>query len=307
MRPGRALLIVPLLIAILALPMAPARADGTQTLGCPAYGYTMQVPAAWTVTGACSPRASATSGNGLTMTVIVEKHGYWNDGRSKASILGDARMFGTIGSVQNFQPDIVRGHVFLVGVVGVTGAGNRRLAFLEAETFADGRLYKFSAPFDSGRYQVLVKLMAAALGTIIISGSTDGSQQSGSDVYGVQVCSGTKFIKKYLACMGSDHTFSLRSFAGGHVTASAAAGKYFTSTTITIFLSRKDGDSSINLGQYVATVGLSYDMWSTTLPGFFQECNVTPQPGTTYVIEADEQGTNGAAALLGTNTFTLNP
>lgn len=170
MRPGRALLIVPLLIAILALPMAPARADGTQTLGCPAYGYTMQVPAAWTVTGTCSSKAKATNGHGLTMAVAVEKHGWWSDDRSRASIAGDAHALGSLKGTLDPRTVEIHGHFFLSGTVDLNGKDGKELVFAEMETFSAGRLYKFSAKVTNFADTRIVGAMGTAWMTIAIAG-----------------------------------------------------------------------------------------------------------------------------------------
>lgn len=168
MRPC-ALLALPLLAA-LTVPRADAALPAAaKTIGCPAYGYSMRVPSYWTVSNACSARSTAKEGGGLILTVTVEKHGYWNDSRSRSSIRGDARTLGIITGMPAFQQTFIGGRAFLACTVDVAGTGGKPLVFVEMETFADGRLYKFAARIASPRNDAVTNAMGTALKTITIS------------------------------------------------------------------------------------------------------------------------------------------
>lgn len=163
MRP-KALLALPLL-PLLAAPGAGAAA--TRVLGCPAYGYALRVPSSWAVSGACSARATAASA-GLTLIVTVERHGYWDDGRPRASIRGDALALGAIAGTPTFAPTSIGRRTFLGGTVVVVGADRRPLAFLELETFAAGRLYKVAARIAGLHDDAALRAIGTAPETIAI-------------------------------------------------------------------------------------------------------------------------------------------
>ena len=138
------------LILLIALNVPRAEAAGnavaTETVGCGAFGYAMRVPATWYVAAPCSPRATvaADSRLGLHMAVAVERHGWWSDARSYASILGDARAIGIPQGKPLGSPLQIEGHTFISGTIAVLSSYGG-VVFLEIETFTAGRLYKFSA------------------------------------------------------------------------------------------------------------------------------------------------------------------
>ena len=138
-------------------------------LGCAKLGYTLPVPAGWIIKNPCSLSASASDpGPGqLQIVVIVEHHGWWSAARSRASITADFHTGCTVISPLRWSTYTQGSIVFTDASAQVRVVKTRAQQLMaEAESFANGRLYKVVRSFVWDRSRTVNGHRAATLSAI---------------------------------------------------------------------------------------------------------------------------------------------
>jgi hypothetical protein len=170
----------------LATLRAQARTADAQVLGCPKLGYSLAVPTGWHIRGGCSPKAGATDGQGIALTVAVERHAWWDDARSRASIRGDVAArwpSATAGPV--FYAQYIGGRRYQVGIAVARDRAGAGVRYAEMETFATGRLYKFAAESAVGPDRI--RTIDTIWATISIAAPAAAAVATSPDAPGVVV------------------------------------------------------------------------------------------------------------------------
>lgn len=127
----------------------PALALAQRTLGCGAVGYTMQVPADWTIATACARRGSARApGDRIVLITTIERHSFWSESRSHSSIRNDIAAAGTnrvLLAPPQYTTVSIAGRRFYKGWARVLEHDGTRHTVAEMETFLARYMYKFAA------------------------------------------------------------------------------------------------------------------------------------------------------------------
>ena len=151
------LLALPLLIVALSVPHAGAQKTHIQSggkVGCGIEGYSMLVPSDWTFDPVCSDIVTVISPSSNTLAQITtERHGYWNDQRSRASITADIQHVRNVVGTITIQFPVINGVRFTRGVALTKDSSDQTEIDLELETYANGYLYKFEFPETQGQGQ----------------------------------------------------------------------------------------------------------------------------------------------------------
>jgi hypothetical protein len=121
-----------------------ANAYTGRTIGCTSWGYTITIPDDWTVIYMCTGHNTAYSvDRTMTLTVAIERHGFWSDDRSRSSISADEQQGAHILGTIRWDSPTIGGHRYLRGTATARAKDGSLGTALEMETFDRGSMFKF--------------------------------------------------------------------------------------------------------------------------------------------------------------------
>jgi len=158
-------------------PGGTGRAEGTQRLGCPAWGYAMTVPASWWVLNRCSNEGDASIRH-IDVGMSVQLHPWWTDARSRTSIAADISYNQRPVLPITYLIVRINGTRFVAASSVVRADNDGRFYLMtELETYTRHHLYRimgFVKPMANGPIATAdVRTLDTAIFTTVITGVAD--------------------------------------------------------------------------------------------------------------------------------------